>query len=214
MKERREADEVAALRKESKQARRHSAAAGRQSKARSRNTHQQDHRNGNGRPCRRHADHELDGADNGNDSAKGGLQDPQQEVFRKNRRSSCVGHAPEHSRPEARLQGLKPQTRRQPPRQSFTTGSGVCRKKKLGDRWFEVAAEQVQRHLYSALLIAHVKPNMEEVDLAAHKRTAGRPGGNEGIRPGRNVGLRKGRRSAAEVRICVSALRQTPALAG
>ena len=45
--------------------------------------------------------------------------------------------------------------------------SGVYRKKKLGDRWFEVAGERVQRDLYSAWLIAHVKPNMEEVDLAA-----------------------------------------------
>lgn len=43
--------------------------------------------------------------------------------------------------------------------------SGVYRKKKLGDRWFEVAGERVQRDLYSAWLIAHVKPNMEEVDL-------------------------------------------------
>lgn len=45
--------------------------------------------------------------------------------------------------------------------------SGVYRKKKLGERWFEVAGDRVQRDLYSAWLIAHVKPNMEEVDLTA-----------------------------------------------
>lgn len=45
--------------------------------------------------------------------------------------------------------------------------SGEYRKKKLDDRWFEVAGERVQRDLYSAWLIAHVKPNMEEVDLTA-----------------------------------------------
>ena len=44
---------------------------------------------------------------------------------------------------------------------------GSCRKKELSERWFEVDGQRVQRDLYSSWLIAHVKENGEEVDLAA-----------------------------------------------
>ena len=47
---------------------------------------------------------------------------------------------------------------------------GSYRKKLLSERWFEIGGQKVQRDLYSAWLIAHVKPNLEEVDLEACKK--------------------------------------------
>lgn len=47
---------------------------------------------------------------------------------------------------------------------------GSYRKKLLSERWFEIEGQKVQRDLYSAWLIAHVKPNLEEVDLEACKK--------------------------------------------
>lgn len=62
---------------------------------------------------------------------------------------------------------LKRVTSRRVKASQLNHADGSYRKKTLSERWFEVEGQTVQRDLYSAWLIAHVKPNLEEVDLDA-----------------------------------------------
>lgn len=52
----------------------------------------------------------------------------------------------------------------------FNHITGEYKKKSLGERWVFIDGRYVQRDLYSAFLLAHVKPNLCEIDVEACKR--------------------------------------------